>query len=261
MEIFPIPKARCGITIEIGVASVEDALTAKKGGAHRLELSAALALGGLTPSLGLLCEVRRAVTLPLVVMIRPRAGGFCYSAAEFEVMLHDAETAFAHGADGIAFGVLREDGSLDTLRCRQLATLAKGRQAVFHRAFDALPDPVAALAQLAELGVCRVMTSGGCETAVEGAVQIARLLEGAGDQIEILPAGKINSESVLDLLDRTDCNQVHAALRALKTDPYVRTSASVPPANPLESFEATCLEEVRELRRAIEVWEMARSLR
>lgn len=260
MEVFPVPKKRSRFTIEIGVASVEDALAARQGSADRLELSMGLALGGLTPSLGMLCEVRRAVDLPLIVMIRPRAGGFCYSAAEFRVMLRDAETAFAHGADGIAFGVLREDGSLDAERCRQLVATAQGREAVFHRAFDALPDQDAALAQLVELGVRRVMTSGKRETAVEGIPQIARLLERAGDCIEILPAGKINSVSVIDLVMSTQCTQVHAALRTLKTDPYVAWAASETPVNPLESFEATCQESVRDLRRALEVWQMVQSL-
>ncbi len=85
--------SRKRVLLEVPVASAEDALAAQAGGADRLELNAALALGGLTPSLGTLIEVRAAVRLPLLVMVRPRSGGFAYSAADFRVMQRDADLA------------------------------------------------------------------------------------------------------------------------------------------------------------------------
>src|SRR5437899_12890401 len=94
------------VLLEIAVGSVEDALAAQAGGADRLELNAALALGGLTPSLGTVIEVKAAVRLPVMVMVRPRPGGFAYSEADFKVMQRDTDLALRHGADGIVFGIL-----------------------------------------------------------------------------------------------------------------------------------------------------------
>src|SRR4051794_21066209 len=136
------------LLLEIAVASVEDALAAQGGGADRLELNAALALGGLTPSLGALLEVKAAVALPVLVMIRPRPGGFAYSDADFKVMQRDADLALQHGADGIVFGILTAEGHVDADRCRRLVRQTGARAAVFHRAFDVTPDPLAALEQL-----------------------------------------------------------------------------------------------------------------
>src|SRR5690348_5874133 len=145
------------ILLEVCIASVADALAAQAGGVDRLELNTALGLGGLTPSAGQLAEVRRATALPLIVMARPRPGGFCYSDSEFRVLRRDVEHALDQGADGIAFGVLTPTGEVDRERVRQIVTQMGTRQAVFHRAFDVTPDPVVALEQLIDLGVQRVM--------------------------------------------------------------------------------------------------------
>src|SRR5947209_4486520 len=104
------------ILLEVPVGSVEDALAAQAGGADRLELNAALALGGLTPSLGTLLEVKAAVRLPLIVMIRPRPSGFAYSDHDFRVMRRDVDLVLEHGADGIAFGILTATGEVDVER-------------------------------------------------------------------------------------------------------------------------------------------------
>src|SRR5687768_5962032 len=103
----PMPNTRGHVLLEVCIASVDDAVTAAAGGADRLELNAALALGGLTPSAGSVAEVGRAVDLPVVVMVRPRAGGFCYGAADFMVMRRDVDAALAHGVTGVAFEIGR----------------------------------------------------------------------------------------------------------------------------------------------------------
>ena len=116
------------VLLEVCIASVDDAIAAQSGGADRLEVNCALALGGLTPSAGLFAEVRRQVKLPLIAMVRPRPGGFCYSPAEFDVMLRDADELIAAGADGLAFGVLTNGGEIDVERCRRLPqTLRRSR--------------------------------------------------------------------------------------------------------------------------------------
>src|SRR5262249_27045485 len=134
------------------------------------------------------------------------------------VMQRDADLALAHGADGIVFGILTADGRVDADRCRRLVRQAGGRAAVFHRAFDVTPDPWAALEQLIDLGLRRVMTSGQEEPAYNGAGRIAELIARAAGRIEAPPAGGINRFTVADVLARTGCDQVHASLRARQED-------------------------------------------
>jgi copper homeostasis protein len=209
------------VLLEIGVASVDDAVAAIEAGADRLELNCAMSLGGLTPSAGLFAEVRRRVEIPLIAMVRPRAGGFAYSDGEFEVMLRDAKALIAAGADGIAFGILTARGEVDVDRCRKLRETCDDRAAVFHRAFDLTPQPLAALDCLNDLGFRRVMTSGQAESAASGADSIADLVRHAAGRIEVLPAGGINHQSVGEILTRTGCDQVHAGLRTISRDTSV----------------------------------------
>ena len=148
------------ILIEVCCGSVDDAVEAAEGGAARIELNSSLFFGGLTPSLGTIIEAKRRLDIPIMVMIRPRGGGFCYTEAEMAVMLHDTKLAVEHGAGGIVFGILTQDGLVDVDRCRKILELTQGRETVFHRAFDVTPDPIEALEQLIELGFTRIMTSG-----------------------------------------------------------------------------------------------------
>jgi len=120
-------------------------------------------------------------------MIRPRAGGFCYTQVEMAVMRHDAKLAVEHGADGLVFGILTPDGEIDAERCKRIIELARDRQTVFHRAFDVTPDPLKALDQLVDLGFTRVLTSGQEKSAPEGIETIRKLIVHADDRIEILP--------------------------------------------------------------------------
>jgi copper homeostasis protein len=249
--MIPAPR----VLLEVAIASVEDALAAQQGGADRLELNTALALGGLTPSLGTLIEVKAASSLPVLVMIRPRPGGFAYSEADFRVMQRDADLALQHGADGIVLGILTEDGRVDAERCRLLVRQAGPRQVVFHRAFDVTPDPFAALEQLIDLGFRRVMTSGQEETAYNGARRIAELIERAAGRIEILPAGGINRFTVADVIARTGCTQAHASLRTRREDRSVAARPQVsfggPVRIPEDRFDAVSVDAVEELHRCL----------
>jgi copper homeostasis protein len=238
--------------LEICTASVDDCLAAQAGGANRVELNSALMLGGLTPSLGMVREAKKAVSLPIIVMIRPRAGGFCYSSTEFAVMQRDLEMALAEGAAGIACGILKENGELDVERCKTLIRQAANREVVFHRAFDVMPDPAKALEQLIDLGVTRVMTSGQEANAYQGAANIARYLALARGRIQLLPAGGINRFTLKDVLARTGCDQVHASLSTTKQDistrarPQVAFGGTLAP--PEDRFSATDQNAVTNLR-------------
>jgi copper homeostasis protein CutC len=208
------------IQLEICIESADDAATAVEAGADRLEINAALQLGGVTPSLGMLIEIRRLIgpQVPVIAMIRPRAGDFCYSEREFDVMRRDADLFLKHGANGIAFGILTPDGHVDQNRCRQLIECARSfvsatEGAVFHRAFDFVRDPLASIDELANLGAARIMTSGQRATACAGAGEIARYIAHAACRVEILPAAGIRPENVDALVRATGCSQVHASLR------------------------------------------------
>lgn len=217
------PPAHRPVVLEVCIESADDAAAAARGGADRLELNSALVLDGLTPSLGLLAEVRRAAgtRTPVIAMARPRAGDFHYSDSEFRVLLRDARLLTDHGAEGIAFGILTGRGEIDVPRCRRVVRLIesqrKGRRRfqgpVFHRAFDRVRDPARALEQLIDLGVRRVMTSGQQPTALRGARLIADLVDQAAGRIEILPAGGVRPGNVAAIVSRTGCAQVHSSLR------------------------------------------------
>jgi copper homeostasis protein len=203
------------VLLEICCGSIDDAIEAEKGGADRVELCSALFLGGLTPSLGTIQEVKRRMKIPVMVMVRPRGGGFAYSEAEMTSMERDAEAAVENGADGVVFGILRSDGGLDIPRCKRIRRLIGKRQAVFHRAFDVTPDPHKALEQLVDMGVTRILTSGQKDSVAEGVKLIKKLIERAADRIEILPGGGIQAWNVKEIVERTGCGQVH--LTAWKT--------------------------------------------
>jgi len=211
------------ILIEVCCGSVDDAIEAERGGAGRVELNSSLFFGGLTPSLGSVIEAKRRLSIPVMVMIRPRGGGFCYTEAEMAVMEHDAKLAVEHGADGLVVGILNEDGTIDNDRCSKIVELAGEKEAVFHRAFDVTPDPLEALDQLIKLGFNRILTSGQQKTVPEGAELIRKLIDQAGDKIEVLPGGGIRRHNVRHILEQTGANQIHLSAFEQRIDPSTQT--------------------------------------
>lgn len=205
--------------LEVIATSSDDCAAAEQAGADRIELCAALEVGGLTPSLGLMAEARAATRLPIVAMLRPRAGGACYTAGEFAAMRRDAAALVDAGAGSLVFAALHANGTVDCARCAQIVALAAGRQTVFHRAFDLTPDPAAALEALIALGFTRVLTSGGAANAPGGAESIARLVQQAAGRIELLPGGGVTAANAPALLAATGCTQVHASCSGWAADP------------------------------------------
>ncbi|MBA4067351.1 MAG: copper homeostasis protein CutC [Isosphaera sp.] len=197
--------------LEVACESVADAEAAEAGGADRVELCAALDLGGLTPSAGLYREAWAAVRLPVWVMIRPRPGDFVYSPAEVAVMAADVDRFRPEEPAGFVFGVLSADGRVDRDACRRLLDACAGLPAVFHRAFDRTPSASEALDAVAELGFRRVLTSGGADTAAEGAEAIARIRERAAGRVEVLPCGRVRAGVLEHVLQVTGCDQVHGS--------------------------------------------------
>ena len=158
--------------IEICLEDVESVIRAEKGGADRVELCADLFEGGTTPSLGTFITARRHTTITINTMIRPRGGDFCYSDVEFEAMLEDVKAFKEHGADGIVFGILNIDGTIDKERSRRIIEAARPLPVTFHRAFDMSKDLFQSLEDLIDLGVDRILTSGGEPTVMEGIMNL-----------------------------------------------------------------------------------------
>lgn len=198
--------------LELVVASPDEAELAVACGADRLELACAPELGGLTPSAGLMRAVRARVRVPVWALVRPRAGGFVYSAGEHAAMLADVEALLAAGADGVVTGALTGTNRVDRARCRELAGGAPGR-AAFHRAFDLVPDQLAALDELAALGFVRVLTSGGAPTALAGAARLAELVR--ANRVGVLAGGGVRAAHAGDLVRASGVAEVHAGCRTL----------------------------------------------
>lgn len=199
------------ITMEICCGSADDVIQAAKGGADRVELNSDLFHGGLTPTLGTLRTAKRHTDIPVMVMIRPRQGGFCYTEVEFETMLDDARLMIENGADGIVFGFLYEDGTIDKERCARMMEVIGEKESVFHRAIDVVPDWKAALDVLMELGVTRILTSGQEANVLTGAETVKEMREYAAGRIEILPGAGIRPANVEKVLALTGCDQFHSS--------------------------------------------------
>jgi copper homeostasis protein len=198
-----------GLLIEACVETVESSLAAERGGARRLELCAAIGDAGTTPSAGMIAAVKAAARIPVVVIIRPRGGGFVYSETELDVMRRDIECAHSKGADGIAIGVLTSDARVDAVRTAELVRVASGMSVTFHRAFDTTARLEESLAALIDAGVDRVLTSGGAKTALEGAPIIASLVAQAAGTIQIIAGGGIREENVAEVVRLSGVTEVH----------------------------------------------------
>ncbi len=239
------------VLLEICCGSIDDAIQAERGGADRVELCSALFLGGLTPSLGTLQEARARLKIPIIAMVRPRGGGFCYTDAEFATMERDTRLAIEHGADGVVFGILRPDGSIDLERTRRIRDLIGNRQAVFHRAFDVTPDPFQAVDQLVELGITRILTSGQQNTVGEGLQLIRQLIVHGGDRIEIMPGGGIMNHEIEAVIVHTGCRQIHLTAFGAQRDPSTEARPSVtfggalyPPENLFQMTDSHLVERI-----------------
>ncbi|XP_037576049.1 copper homeostasis protein cutC homolog [Dermacentor silvarum] len=198
--------------LEVCVDSVASALTAAESGATRLELCAGLAVGGLTPSFGLFQAIRQRVPLPIMVLVRPRAGNFCYTVEEVEAMVTDITLFRQNGAHGFVIGALTREGDVDMPTCQRLLAAA-GPQAdtTFHRAFDVARNPQTALEQVIELGFRRLLTSGQAASVDHGLELLARLADQAKGRIQLMPGGGVSESNLAHVLHATGVRTVHAS--------------------------------------------------
>lgn len=205
--------------IEIVVYNIDSALKAQQGGADRIELCDNPGEGGTTPSYGTIEVVRQHVSMDVYVMIRPRGGDFLYSSYEFYAMKRDIIQCQRLSVDGVVFGILNADGTLDKKRCKELIDRARPLKVTCHRAFDMTRDPMEALEDCIEAGFDRILTSGQRLKAVEGIELIARLKEKAGDRISIMAGSGITEDNAKDIVTKTRVNEIHfSALTILESE-------------------------------------------
>ena len=242
------------IVVEVCVDSVASALAAERGGAQRIELCSDLLEGGVTPSVGLLGVVRSKLAIAIHPIIRPRPGDFCYSEAEFESMLRDIEIAKSEGADGVALGILEEEGHVDVPRTRQLVELARPLSVTFHRAFDMSAELFRALEDVCATGADRILTSGGEQECLQGVDTVARLVADAGGRIKIMAGGRIGILNAPKIVEQAGVTEIHVGLGTPVRSPMVHRNSrlSLGKAQGREYERTQVLEEsVRGLIRAI----------
>lgn len=214
--------------LEVCADSVESALSAKAGGATRLELCANLVIGGTTPGYELFEQVKKETGLPIRALIRPRFGDFLYSEYEYQQMLCDVRHFAEAGADGVVIGSLNADGTLNEVQMRGLAGAAGGCGITLHRAFDVCEDPFAALQKAAELGVDTILTSGqeaGCMQGRELIRQLVRTAEhgawngretsAAQRQMTILVGAGVVSSNIKEIAMTTGAHAFHMSGKKL----------------------------------------------
>lgn len=203
------PPNQKALLLEVCIDDLAGLEAAVAGGADRVELCSALALGGLTPSVGLM-EIAATFDIPCHAMIRPRAGGFVYSEEEIDVMLADIDAARRSGLAGVVFGASLSDGRLDGPVLSTLAKAAAGLDLTLHRAFDLVPDVAEAVEIAVGLGFTRILTSGRGTTALEGRAGIAEAVSAARGRIMIMPGSGISDGNVRDIL-LPGIREIHAS--------------------------------------------------
>ena len=250
------------IAYEIVAQDVGAVRLAAELGAARVELCQALALGGLTPSIGLIEGVVEAAArsgqaapagraVEVHVLVRPRSGGFMYERDEQRVMERDVRAAVRAGADGVVVGSQLASGQLDLEAISRLRDAAEGRAVSLHRVIDVTPDPVASLETLlnSELGLARVLTSGGASRAVDGLLTLGEMVRVAEGRIEVMAGSGVSAANVARVW-ATGVDAVHfSAKRDVVERPLVSMGAS--DAGGVGGYEVTSAEVAREIVAAL----------
>jgi copper homeostasis protein len=204
------------VTIEVVVYNIESALKAQEGGADRIELCDNPGEGGTTPSFATIEAVRQNASMDVYVMIRPRGGDFLYSNYEFHSMKRDILQCQKLSVDGIVFGILNPDGTIDKKRCKELIDKARPLKVTCHRAFDMTRDPFEALEDCIEVGFDRILTAGQQAKASQGAELIGQLIDKANGRIAIMPGSGVNEETVEEIIKKSGAMEIHFSATAFR---------------------------------------------
>lgn len=200
--------------LEICCDTLESALLAEEAGADRIELCEDLAMGGVTPSIGKIWQLKQYLKIPVVVLIRPRPGNFFYSIYEKELMLEDVNAAVAQEVDGIVCGGLLPNGmQVDVAFGESLKMACKDVPLIFHKAFDWVRDPIAAIEQICGFGASRILTSAQQSTALDGLDDYPKLIAAAKGRLEIMAGGGIRPNNLAEISQIEGLSDFHSAAR------------------------------------------------
>jgi len=227
--------------MEVCVDSYESVVNAYEGQADRIELCSSLSEGGLSPTYGLLKTVKKYLSnkersFGVFCMVRCRAGDFCYSDTEIEVMSEDLKKFVELEVDGLVFGALDSAGLVDESVMKEFLKLippASKIETTFHRAFDVCSDWKTCFKQIKSLGFTRLLTSGQEKTAFEGRALIAQLVKDSS--ISILPGSGINSSNLEQIMNETKCKEFHASCRSSRDSSMIYRNNNVPMGSNLET--------------------------
>ncbi|WP_231459751.1 copper homeostasis protein CutC [Pedobacter sp. Leaf132] len=200
--------------LEVCANGYESALAAQNGGAKRVEFCDNLAEGGTTPSHSQIALAKKNLSIEIWPIIRPRGGDFLYSELEFALIQEDIKHFKSLNCDGIVTGILLADGSIDLARMKVIIQLASPMKVAFHRAFDMTNNMEKALEDLIDLGIIRVLSSGGASTAINGIKTLTKLVKQANGRIAIMPGAGINKNNLKTLITETGANDFHASAKA-----------------------------------------------
>ncbi len=203
-------------TLETIAFNLQSCVVAQTAGANRIELCDNPGEGGTTPSYGFIKAARQVLTIDLFPIIRSRGGDFLYTNEEFEIMKADVKVCKELGCDGVVFGLLNEDATIDKVRCKILVQLAYPMSATFHRAFDRVTDPFQALEDVIESGFERILTSGFHPTAMEGIDNLKKLIQVADDRIIIMPGSGVRALNIGELAHATTAVEFHSSARKME---------------------------------------------
>jgi len=199
------------MTLEICAYNIQSCLIAHKAGANRIELCADPFRGGTTPSYGVIKYALENIGLPVYPIISTKGNSFVYDKAEIEILRNDIFTCRQLGCEGISIGASLPDGRIDVALMKQIVEWARPMKLSCHKVFDAAPDLHEALEGLIEVGFDRVLTSGGCKTALEGIDIIAALTVQAQGRIVIMPGGSLRSANLEQIRSVTQANEFHSS--------------------------------------------------
>lgn len=236
------------IKLEISSFSFEGCLNAKAGGADRVELCNSSQDAGTTPSFGLVKRVKESVDIQIYPIIRPRGGNFIYTDDEFQIMISDILAFKSLGCDGIAVGLQKKDGNIDTERLKQLVDKAWPMGVTFIRAFDLVPDVFKAIDDLIACKCERVLTSGQVPFVSDGLPLIKQMVDYAGDKLCIMPGSGVRPNNVEIIIKTTNAKEIHTSVRIFQESTDSKETQKLGFGTGI-----TCdLEQVKKIRRIID---------
>lgn len=217
------------LELEICSNNWRSAQVADQAGADRIELCSALGEGGITPSAGLILQCVKDLSLKIHVLIRARAGDFYYNSQEIEIMRNDVKFCKENGVDGVVFGFLNTDGSIDKQLIQEFVDLARPMKVTFHRAFDMCKDPMEALKELIDLKIDYILTSGHQAKAIDGMALLKELVVQSQGKIKIMAASGVRTHLLPKMMTQANVHAYHLSSRVqLKSEmEYIKTSVSM----------------------------------